>query len=133
LKIVEDCAQAQEVDLMGNTVVRTAMPGPSVFALKIMTLAGEGGMVLTSDRDVALKIAALRNVGYGHEYKDGMLKVTDKGTKVGYNMRLLEIQSALGIYKLANLHHEFQARRDAAQKISRIVQEIPWLRLYPEA
>jgi dTDP-4-amino-4,6-dideoxygalactose transaminase len=133
LKVIEDCAQAIGSKVNGKYCGTFGHASAFSFCFtKIVTLAGEGGMVMTSDKETALKIAALRNVGYRHEYDQGMLKVTDKGAEVGYNMRLLEIQSALGIYKLSNLGEEFQMRKNAAVKISQVIHEIPWLTTYTE-
>ena len=131
LKVVEDCAQALGSRIDGKYCGTLGHAGAFSFCFtKTITLAGEGGMVLTVDQDVALKIASLRNVGYRHEYDQGVLKVTEKGAEIGYNMRLLEIQSALGIYKLSHLELELQMRKNAVNKITKAISEVPWLNSY---
>jgi perosamine synthetase len=133
LKIVEDCAQALGSSINGKYCGTFGDAGAFSFCFtKILTLAGEGGMVLTGDEKTALRMASMRNVGYDHEYEDQMLRVTEKGISTGYNMRMLEIQSALGIYKLGIIKDEFAKIRDAVKNIKQVIDGIHWLSCFRE-
>jgi len=134
LKIVEDCAQAfgSRISLQFCGTFGHAGAFSFCFA-KTMTLAGEGGMVVTSDLNLAQKTASLRNVGYAHDFKENCWKPTEKGADIGFNMRLLEIQSALGITQLHQIENEFTRRRTLTNTLKKILAPIDYLTPYPHA
>jgi dTDP-4-amino-4,6-dideoxygalactose transaminase len=133
LKVVEDCAQALGSKVAGRHCGTFGDANAFSFCFtKTMTLAGEGGMVLASDPELALRCAGLRNVGYRQELTTEGWRARDKGAGIGFNMRLLEIQSALGLHELLRLDEELERRRRLARGMRRIVDETPWLTCYPE-
>jgi len=96
LVILEDAAQGigvyfnrKHVGTFGDTGIF------SFFADKTIT-TGEGGMVITNDENIYKKLLYLRNQGR-----------KDRGTfihpEIGYNFRLTDIQSAIGLAQLKKL------------------------------
>ena len=85
--IVEDCAQsigASHEDMPTGTAGRIA--ATSFYPTKNLGAMGDGGAVLTTDRDLARRVRMLRD--YGQSGKD-------VHTAVGYNSRLDELHAAL--------------------------------------
>jgi len=77
---------------------------------------GEGGMVITSDEEMASKMRAFRNHGISTDYKTRESEGTYfyEMVELGYNYRLTDIQSALGLSQLKKLDGWIQRRREIA-------------------
>jgi perosamine synthetase len=93
LKIVEDAAQAIGVHYKGQHAGTFGDIGVfSFFADKTIT-TGEGGFIVTNNKDLYEKLQFLRNQGR-----------LNRGTfihpEIGYNFRMTDIQCAIGISQL---------------------------------
>lgn len=108
LKVIEDSAQAhgalyhgERTGNLGDAAGFSFYPGKNLGAL------GDGGAVVTNDKELADKVRALGNYGsdykYHHIYK-------------GNNSRLDEIQAAFLRIKLKNLDRWNENRRSTAVK-----------------
>ncbi len=94
---------------------------------------GEGGMLTTSDGDLADHAERLRNHGATEPKRphDGepLPYVMPDFDDLGYNYRMTDVQAAMGIVQLAKLD-AFIAERDAcAQWYSSHLAELAWLRV----
>jgi perosamine synthetase len=105
LVVIEDACQAHGAEYKGRRCGSMGdMAAFSFFPSKNMTVAGDGGMVTTNREEYAGLIAALRDAGreegekYFHRY-------------VGYNMRLGEIQAAIGRVQLRHVAAWNERRR----------------------
>ena len=111
LHLIEDAAQAHGSGLNGIKAGAFGVAaGFSFFSTKVMT-TGEGGMVTTNDATLAEKMKSLRE--FGKVKKD---IYNNYYTAIGYNWRLPEIASLMGIRQLAMLN-EFVTRRQELAKI----------------
>ncbi len=98
LKIIEDCAQCLGGEYRGRKVGTLGDVGCFSFCQsKHITTAGEGGMIVTSDIEVASRVRSLRDHGWT---VGSSPKVYER---IGYNFRLTEIQSAVGFGELKRL------------------------------
>jgi perosamine synthetase len=106
IKVIEDCAQAhgalyknKKVGSIGDISIF------SFYPTKNMT-TGEGGMICTSDREIADTCKRLINHGqtakYYHKY-------------LGYNYRMTNIQAAIGVHQLQRLDLMNKQRAKNAQ------------------
>jgi dTDP-4-amino-4,6-dideoxygalactose transaminase len=102
LALIEDASQAHSAAINGRPVGSFGTGCFSFYATKNMT-TGEGGMVTTNDPAIAEQVRLLRNHGQEARYYHIAL---------GYNMRLTEMQAALGIAQLEKLEY-FTERRIA--------------------
>jgi len=93
LVIIEDACQAHAAAIDGKPVGSFGTGCFSFYATKNMT-TGEGGMVTTNDPGVAERVRLLRSHGQQERYLH---------TTLGYNLRMTEIQGALGLVQLEKL------------------------------
>lgn len=111
LKVVEDCAIAVGSRLHGRHVGLFGEVGCfSFYPVKHIT-AGEGGMVVTRDPQVAQRINLLRAFGvdrtHGERTRPGQYDVVT----LGFNYRMSELQAALGRSQLRRVQAILSQRR----------------------
>ena len=74
---------------------------------KTFTTGGEGGMVTTDDEALAWEARSFRDHGYDVKARLGLLALEQKlpyiHNRVGWNYRMTEMQSAVGLAELARL------------------------------
>ena len=94
VKIIEDAAQGHLASLNGRNAGEFGIVASfSFYPTKNMT-AGEGGMVVTDDAEVARMLRLLRNQGQEIRYQNEV---------VGFNTRMTDIHAAIGRVQLAKL------------------------------
>jgi dTDP-4-amino-4,6-dideoxygalactose transaminase len=133
LKVIEDCAQAHGATYKGRPVGSIGDIGSYSFCQdKIMTTAGEGGMV-TLDPDSAYE-SAWAYKDHGKSYDAVYRRAHSRGFRwlhesFGTNWRLTEIQSAIGRLQLRKLARWVEARRSHAAILSDCFAKLPGLRV----
>ena len=125
LLIIEDASHALGSIYKGKRIGSIAdMTILSFHPVKTIT-TGEGGMVLTNNKEFYESLKVLRH--------HSILKKPQKGTwyyeieEPGYNFRLTDFQAALGISQLQKLNKFIQRRREIVRKYNRAfghIQEI---------
>ena len=106
LYVVEDCAQCFGGKYKGRKAGTIGTVGCFSFCQsKHFTTGGEGGMVCCNDDNLAWEIRSVRDHGYDVRAKLNLLKMEGRQLyihrRVGYNFRMTEIQSAIGLGELA--------------------------------
>lgn len=122
LLIIEDAAEAHGAEYknkkcgsFGNISVF------SFYANKIIS-TGEGGMVLTNNKNYFEKSKALRNLGFGkkerflHEF-------------IAKNYRMTNLQAAVGLAQLKNINKLIKIKTDNAKEYNKLLADIPGLQL----
>ena len=113
--VIEDAAQALGAKDKGRQAGTMGTLGTfSFFPTKNLGALGEGGLVTTSDADLAEKIRMLRVHGAKQKYFHEM---------IGGNFRLHELQAAFLRVKLKHLDSALKKRRESAQKLMSSLQE----------
>lgn len=121
LFLLEDCAQATGAQYQGKKVGSFGTAAAfSFYPTKILGAYGDGGMILTSDHELAEKLRRLRF--YGME--GGYYALAE-----GYNSRLDEVQAALLNLRLAGLDAEVQERQHLAGRYDAALNGVGDLRL----
>ncbi|MBP3405163.1 MAG: DegT/DnrJ/EryC1/StrS family aminotransferase [Kiritimatiellae bacterium] len=105
LAVVEDCAQCFGGKYKGKKAGTISTVGCFSFCQsKHFTTGGEGGMVCCNDDDLAWECRSVRDHGYDVKAKLNLLQMEGKQLyihrRVGYNFRMTEIQSAIGLGEL---------------------------------
>lgn len=123
LAVVEDCAQAHGATYRGKRVGSLGSVNAWSFCQdKIFTTGGEGGMVGTNDAAAAEVARSFRDHGFDEAERRSALARGSLNQythyRVGYNYRMTEMQSAIGLKALARLDWHLQRRRENARYLS---------------
>ena len=113
--LVEDCAHVHGATWDGKTGGHWGFAGCySFYATKTMP-TGEGGAVVSRDKEFLSWLEKYRN--YGKQIIDGTVTYPIKD---GFNYRISEFTAALGIVQLQRLPRILEWKRSLAQKYDRI-------------
>lgn len=116
LKILEDCAQAAGALYKGQKVGSFGEIGAfSFYPTKILGAYGDGGMAVTSDKNLYEKLKRVRFYGMEKGYYS---------EEEGYNSRLDEVQAAILNFKLKTLDESVLKRRKIAEIYSKELSSI---------
>ena len=105
LKVIEDCAQCFGGVYKGKKAGTIGDVGCFSFCQsKHFTTGGEGGMVVTNNDDLAWECRSFRDHGYDVQAKQNLLVMEGKQLyihkRVGFNFRMTEMQSMIGLCEL---------------------------------
>jgi dTDP-4-amino-4,6-dideoxygalactose transaminase len=116
LFVIEDNAQAFGGVYKGRkTGTLGDVAACSFCQNKTFTTGGEGGMVTTNNEDVAWRCRSFRDHGYDVRERLRLLEMEQKlpyiHTMVGFNYRMTEMQSAIGLAELERMDNWNMPRR----------------------
>jgi len=108
LFVIEDNAEAFGGEYKGRkTGTIGHMAACSFCQNKTFTTGGEGGMVTTDNEDLAWKARSFRDHGYDVRERLNLLELEQKlpyiHNMVGFNYRMTEMQSAIGLAELERI------------------------------
>lgn len=100
VRIIEDCAQAHGAKYKGRPIGTIGDIG--VFSLNVNKTiqTGEGGVCITNDDDLRMRLALIRNHG---EAVVGPANYENIVNLIGFNYRLTEVQAAIAVEQLKKL------------------------------
>ncbi len=116
LYVIEDVAQCIGGEYKGKKAGTIGDVGCFSFCQsKHFTTGGEGGMVLTMNEDIGWECRSFRDHGYDVRQRMNMLALEEKlpyiHRRVGFNYRMTEIQSIIGINEMKRFDNWNLARR----------------------
>lgn len=112
LGVIEDAAQSMGSTYRGRQTGTFAELGCfSLYAAKVMT-SGEGGVIVTSNKDLWEKLLMIRNHGMVHGYDTRVL---------GLNFRLPEINAAIAKVQMKKLPAFLRARQKNAKMLTELL------------
>ena len=123
LTVIEDACHALGAEYKGRRIGSLAdMTALSFHPVKHIT-TGEGGMVLTDNKEFYKKLKIFRHHGM---VKDNLAKGSwhYEIYNAGHNLRLTDFQCALGISQLNKLDRFIQRRREIARRYNEAFAEI---------
>jgi perosamine synthetase len=104
LVVIEDAAEVHGAEYKGCKCGSIGhVSAWSFYANKIIT-TGEGGMVLTSDPEMAERAASYRNLCFRPEKRF-------YHTELGYNFRMTNLQAAIGVAQMDRIDEFIQIKR----------------------
>jgi dTDP-4-amino-4,6-dideoxygalactose transaminase len=129
LVVIEDAACAIGSEYRGRRIgsPHSAMACFSFHPRKILT-TGEGGMITTSDTEVAARLRRLRQhaMSISDVARHSASKVTvESYDEVGYNYRMTDLQAAVGLVQLQRLDGMIARRRELAERYSMALAALP--------
>ena len=135
-KIIEDASHAIGGKYYGEPIGNCVYSDITVFSfhpVKIVTTA-EGGMAVTNNTKYAKKLELMRSHGITRNTED--MVSASKGPwyyeqiELGYNYRMTELQSALGLSQMDRLDEFIEARHGVADLYKSMLQDsrinLPW-------
>jgi len=133
LILIEDSAEALGAKINGKKVGCTA--DSSIFSFcgnKVLT-TGEGGAVVTNDKEIYEKIKLIRSHGrvdVGSYFENSK---ESQYVSLGYNWRMSSITASLGISQLSKLDKIISKRQENAKYLSEQLSKIDQIRVptYP--
>lgn len=132
LLVIEDAAHGLGADYKGKKVGSMSdMTTFSFHPVKHIT-TGEGGMVLTNNKDLYEKLILYR--GHGITREEDLMTENQGGwyyqqLALGYNYRITDIQCALGISQMNKLDDFVTRRREIAKCYTEALKDIEGLKL----
>jgi len=91
---------------------------------------GEGGMVLTSRQDYAVRLRLLRHHGMSvpDTARHGARQlIREHYDCIGYNYRMTDVQAAIGVEQMKRLDGLVERRRQLAARYTAALHDHPWL------
>jgi len=137
LFVIEDNAEAFGGEYKGRkTGTIGHMAAMSFCQNKTFTTGGEGGMVTTEDEDLAWLARSIRDHGYDVKERLNLLELEQKlpyiHKVVGWNYRMTEMQSAIGLAELERMDSwNMPARRRNAKIIMDAIRDLPAVTYLP--
>lgn len=106
LFVIEDACQAHGAEYKGTKAGNIGDIGCfSFYSTKNMTVGGDGGMIVTNNKEIAEKVSRLRDCGRVTKYEH---------TMIGYTARLNTVNAAIGRIQLKHLETWNKKRIHAA-------------------
>jgi perosamine synthetase len=125
LRVIEDAAEAigqtcrgRPCGSFGDVSVLSFYPNKHVTT-------GEGGMLLTDDKDLAARCRALRNLCF-----EPAQRFVHR--ELGWNMRMSNLQAAVGIAQLARLDETIKRKREMGRRYTTCLTDCDQVQL-PQA
>ena len=137
LYVIEDNAEAFGGVYKGKkTGTLGHMAACSFCQNKTFTTGGEGGMVTTDDEELAWESRSFRDHGYDVKQRLNLLELEQKlpyiHYRVGWNYRMTEMQSALGLAELDRIDTwNLPNRRRNAHILMDALGELPQVKYMP--
>jgi len=130
-RIIEDASHAIGGRYKDKPIGNCEYSDITIFSfhpVKIITTA-EGGMAVTNDDELAVKLGLLRSHGITRE-PELMTKVMDgpwyyQQVALGYNYRMTDIQAALGSSQIERLDEYVTKRHSIANRYNKLLSELP--------
>jgi len=137
LYVIEDCAQSFLATYNGRLTGTIGHMASFSFETKKHMTTGQGGMVVTNNEKLAVKIRKHAGLGYStlsaqqgmtslmpHEFQNPNFKRHDT---LAYNYRMPEICAALGLAQLENLDEKVKKRKEIAIIYDDCFKGIEWI------
>jgi len=118
LHLIEDACEALGAEIHARKAGTFGEAGLFAFYPNKQITTGEGGMLITSDQQLALRARQLRNQG-----RDSALDWY-RHTEVGFSYRLSDINCALGLSQLARVDAVIERRHKLAEIYDRELAQI---------
>jgi len=104
-KIIEDCAQALGAKVKGKNVGLQGILGIfSFYATKIITSGGQGGMIVSKDKNLINSIKDYREFDFRHD------------DKKRFNFQMTDLQASIGREQLKKIPHFIKRREEIFNK-----------------
>ncbi len=124
IPVLEDTAQAAGGTINGQHLGTFGQCGTFSFdSVKTMT-TGEGGMIITGDKEMWRTMSEYHDHGHDHAVNPGG-RGGEGRRFVGFNYRMMELQGAIGIAQLSKLDSMIASQKAHKAKLREAASAIP--------
>jgi len=118
LKIIEDACEAHGATYKGRVVGSIGDMGTFSFYAAHVVVAGEGGMVVTNNDEIANVVRSVKSHGrpFGSIYFDFQ--------RIGFNSRMNELTAAVGLEGMEYFDQTFDKRKDNLYKLLKLTEDL---------
>jgi len=118
LMVIEDSCEAHGAKYKGQFIGSIGDMGAFSFYAAHVVVAGEGGMVVTNNDELAKVVRSVKSHGrpFGSIYFDF--------ERIGFNSRMNELTAAIGIEGVEKFDETFKTRKDNFYKLIKLLQPV---------
>jgi len=142
VNIDDHCISVESAKKLVNERTKAIMPVHlygnvcDMDKIKTFTTGGEGGMVTTDDEELAWQARSFRDHGYDVKQRLSLLELEQKlpyiHNMVGWNYRMTEMQSAIGLAELERIDNwNLPTRKRNAHIIIDAIKDLPQVKYMP--
>jgi len=131
IKLIEDCAHSIGTKFKSRHVGNFGVSGCFSFYPTKQITTGEGGMLVTNNKNFYNKIRKLKAFGIDKDINQRTKQGTYDVVSLGFNYRLTDFQSALGLKQIGNYKENLKKRHLLAKKYTKGLQNIQQVRCMP--
>jgi perosamine synthetase len=127
LTVIEDAAEALLSRHRGRCLGTFGKTGCFSFSPMKTVTTGQGGVIVTDDDDLDVRLRELKDQGRPVRGTGG----DDVHKSLGYNFKLTNVQAAIGLAQLARLEGRMQRQRSIYRIYAERLREVPGIRILP--
>jgi len=118
LKVIEDSCEAHGASYKGKVVGSIGDMGTFSFYAAHVVVAGEGGMIVTNNDEIANVAKSVKSHGrpFGSVHFDFQ--------RIGFNSRMNELTAAIGLEGLEYFDHTFNKRKNNLYRLLELTEEL---------
>jgi 8-amino-3,8-dideoxy-alpha-D-manno-octulosonate transaminase len=122
LILLEDACQSFGASYKGRHLGTIGNAGTFSFDFVKTITCGEGGAVITNDKDVYIKCDGYSD--HGHDHK-GVDRGADLHPFLGYNYRISELHAAVGLAQIRRLDQFLEIQRQNHLQLKNLLSQVP--------
>ena len=123
ITLIEDAAQSLGAEYKGKKLGTFGDIGSFSFDAGKTLHVGEGGMVITNNKDLYDKVAEFSD--HGHMHIEGLPRGKDPRRKPGLNYRMSELTAAVGLAQLKKIDYILDKAKINKYKLKDKINNIP--------
>ena len=130
ITVIQDAACAAGATYRGRPAGSGAHLATFSFHPRKLLTTGEGGMITTSDHQLATRLRRLREHGMdtsAAQRHQSRQPIIERYAEVGFNYRMTDMQAAVGLVQLGKLSRMVARRRELAARYQSLLADIPGL------
>ena len=127
--LVEDAAQSLGAKYKGKKLGTFGAVGSFSFDAGKTLHVGEGGMIVTNDKELYEKAAEFSD--HGHMHLEGVPRGKDTRRIPGLNYRMSELTAAVGLAQLRKIDFILGQARENKYRLKSMIENLPALQMRP--
>ncbi len=131
IKLIEDCAHSVGTKFQSTHVGNFGISGCFSFYPTKQITTGEGGMLITNNKSFYNKIKKLKAFGIDKDINQRKKQGTYDVKSLGFNYRLTDFQSALGLKQILNYKNNLKQRHLIAKKYIKSLKNVDEVKCMP--